>query len=253
MVASVYPEMSFISFEKNMAHPLISTHDPLEVFNSAVPSRQQWRQLQILDYITGLIYIQFYKLLTIQGCLTNNQNCIPVLQKNLVIKLRIIFVMLTCAIDPRRCPCKQISSCGLTTNSEGNTPILVFIWPKHTSKISARLLRWSCQIRILKMSMLFLTCWWTWPPLTTARPLLMLDKQFSKKMLYYPYLNLCSLSWRPLSSTILLRRTRTELWTHHLCRLPSIRLFHIPIFNGLCIRNCFIAPIQSSFDLNSSR
>ena len=94
MAASVYPEMSFISFEKNMAHPLISTHDPLEVFNSAVPSRQQWRQLQILDYITGLIYIQFYKLLTIQGCLTNNQNCIPVLQKNLVIKLRIIFVML---------------------------------------------------------------------------------------------------------------------------------------------------------------
>jgi hypothetical protein len=135
MAASVYPEMSFISFEKNMAHPLISTHDPLEVFNSAVPSRQQWRQLQILDYITGLIYIQFYKLLTIQGCLTNNQNCIPVLQKNLVIKLRIIFVMLTCAIDPRRCPCRQISSCGLTTNSEDNTPISFHMTETHVQNI----------------------------------------------------------------------------------------------------------------------
>ena len=136
MAASVYPEMSALSFEQNMAHLSIRTHDPLQVFNSAVPSRQQWRQLQVLDYISVLIYIKFLQLGAIQGCVSNNQNCISLLSTTLFIKLRIISVMLICILSPQICPCKQITQCGLT-NSEDGIPISFHLTETHVENIRA--------------------------------------------------------------------------------------------------------------------
>ena len=139
MAASVYPEMSAISFEKNMAHPSIRTHDPLQVFNSAVPRRQQWRQLQVLDYITGLIYINYLQLGAIQGCLTHSQNyCMSLLSTTALINLRTISVMLLCILSPELCPCKQITQCGLlTTNSEDDIPISFHLTETHVENIRA--------------------------------------------------------------------------------------------------------------------
>jgi hypothetical protein len=139
MAASVYPEMSAISFEKNMAHPSIRTHDPLEVFNSAVPSRQQWRQLQVLDYITGLIYINYLQLGAVQGCFTHSQNyCMSLLSTTALINLRIFSVMLTCVLSPELCPCKQLTQCGLlSTNSEGGIPISFHMTETHVENIRA--------------------------------------------------------------------------------------------------------------------
>jgi hypothetical protein len=139
MAASVYPEMSDISFEKNMAHPSIRTHDPLDVFNSAVSSRrQQWRQMQVSDYINRLIAIKVYKLIFIQSCLNNNQNCISYLQRFLSIKLQIISEMINCALSPQTCRCKQLAPCGLlTTISEDGIPISFHMTETHVENIRA--------------------------------------------------------------------------------------------------------------------
>ena len=143
MAASVYPEMSTISFEKNMAHPSIRTHDQLQVFNSAVHSSRQgipvpsWGQMQIIDYINGLFRIKYFQLNAIQSCLNSNQNCISYLQSYLSLKLPIISVMITCALSPQRCPCKPLRLCSLATNSEDDIPISFHMTETHVENIRA--------------------------------------------------------------------------------------------------------------------
>ena len=45
--------------------------------------------------------------------------------------------MLTCALSPQTCPCKQFALCSLTTNSEDDTPISFHMTETHVENIRA--------------------------------------------------------------------------------------------------------------------
>ena len=144
-----YPETSdATSFQINMAQP-IRINDNALVRNTAVSSRQQ-----IPSFIFGLMFIKYFKTMISLSCVVMPAfipTCIQLFLSN----LQVIFFLITCVVNPTKCPCSNFpTSCSISSN---DTLTNFHMTETHVQNIRARLLRWSCPIQALKMLMHFST------------------------------------------------------------------------------------------------
>ncbi len=111
MAIPFYPETSdATSFQINMAQP-IRINDNALVRNTAVSSRQQ-----IPSLIFGLMFIKYFKTMISLSCLVMPA-LIPTCIQLFLSNLQVIFVLITCVVNPTKCPCSNFpTSCSISSN-----------------------------------------------------------------------------------------------------------------------------------------
>ena len=89
------PEMSAISFRKNMA-PSVGIHDPLEEHDSI--ALRQYLPNQIISFIANLLNLKVLNLLikfnVVSNCIANPQSC----PQNFLLYKALIYLFLNCVI-----------------------------------------------------------------------------------------------------------------------------------------------------------